>query len=200
MKNQLVTFFGMIVLLFATTASPAMAGIIFDNTGFSSSGVQLVQPENGVGNGSYAQAFSTTSASTITEIELRMSNLSGSTFSIDIFSSIGSVPFALVASVLSGSGNFVSPKIIPLNISLSQNTDYYVVATVTSGSLSWSYTGATTGLNAFNNGNGWTSTTDQPLQMKVTAVPEPAPAALLGIALLAGGIVALRQKRSGSIA
>jgi hypothetical protein len=156
---------------------------------------------NLAGSGSYAQAFSTTAQdATISEIRFNLATISAS-YSVDIYASNGSIPTgAVIANVFSGSSSLSSPTTISgLNIVLDPNTQYFVAASVTSGILSWSYTADDTApytsLNAFNNGIGWVTSNVQPLQMKVTAVPEPSTGILLAMAGCAAAVFR-RYRRS----
>jgi hypothetical protein len=186
----------------ASVSAPGVwATTIFDNTGYFVNGGQLVQPQNNAGSGSYAQAFTTTAVdATITDIELRLSTFFTGNYSVDIYASDGSVPTGpVVANVFSGGTDFPSPKILTgLNIALSLNTQYFIAVSVTSGSLLWTYTNAYTDLNAFDNGTGWGTSTAQPLQMKVSAVPEPSTWALLILVGIGFAVARSRRSRSSS--
>lgn len=170
----------------AAVAPFARATTIFDNTPFTQNGAQFIQVPNFAGSGSYAQAFSTTAQdATISEIRFLLFTISAGTYSADIYASNGSTPTGpALANVFSGSATLSSPVTVSgLNIALSPSTEYFVAVSVTSGSLGWFYTNADTSpnttLNAFSDGTGWQTSSVQPLQMKVSAVPEPSTWALV---------------------
>ncbi|MFZ4681731.1 MAG: choice-of-anchor R domain-containing protein [Terrimicrobiaceae bacterium] len=202
MTARKLFFISAIGFVISATVGNTQAATIFDNTVFTQNGAQGIQVPDLSGSGSYAQAFSTTAQdATITEIQFLLSTFSAGSYSVDIYASDGFIPTGpILANVFSGSTSFTSPRTVSgLNITLAPSTQYFIAASVTSGSLLWSYTNANTApnttLNASNDGNGWVTSNSEPLQMKVTAVPEPSIGILLAVAGCAAAVFR-RYRRS----
>jgi hypothetical protein len=202
MKIIVSVLSGWLFVVGALTCQSVSAAVVFNNRGDLKGGTEVV--DGGGTNGWWGQAFSTTASATIvTDVVLSMSNgNAGTAFSVGIYSSVAgsglNVPGSLTQSIFTGTpGQFFSPfSITGLNVPLSPSTEYFVVVSPTVGALDWDFTNASSSLNAnsVDQGGTWSSTTSAPLQMSITAVPEPATLSLLAAAGLFGGLAVVRRR------
>lgn len=178
-------------VLMACAASSAKADlVIFDNITQTLSGLQAVTTKTGT-NGWWAEGFTSPGTSINLNSATFLMVGAGMSFDIKLYLSDGNpttpVPTgSSLATIYSGSPGVLSGTftVSGLNIPLIANTNYFVATEVSSGSVFWQYTNASTNPTASNYGPGWVGSTAFPLQMKLqnTSVPEPSTLALAGVA------------------
>jgi hypothetical protein len=190
LREKLIHFVAAGVAALALVALPAQAQERVSNLGESTNDsydVDFTGPE--------AQAFTTDSGTyNLTSVTINISGVTnaGGNFTLRIFSDSGGLPGSVVSGgVLSGPGNPVVGQNVYTaagTLTLAPNTQYWVVAQVSSGagSYDWSttasfnQTGSWTILDneAYSEDAGatWDSDVDV-LQMSVSATPAGAPAA-----------------------
>ena len=189
----------MLTVAITCCGSTSRAGVVlFDN-------LSAGQPTGyfGVTNSQWvAQAFSTTATGyVLDEVSLRLWNQNGTTgnFEIQVWDALGTSgsPGAQVGSAIYtgqaaslgvSSGSLLT--IAGLSVALGANTTYNLVARGTTltgaGFLAWDATDVITS-NSYDtiNGSEWSGPFTQNLYMKVSAVPEPSTAIMIGAALAA---------------
>ena len=205
----------MLTVAIACCGPASRAGVVlFDNLSAGSFNGSF-----GVTNTQWvAQAFSTTATDyVLDEVSLRLWNQNGTTgnFQIQVWDALGTsgrpgaqVGSAIYTGLAQNLGNS-SPGLLTipaLSVALGANTAYYLVARGTTltdvgdpdesspGTLYWDATNVNTS-NSYDttNGSSWTGPFSQNLYMKVTAVPEPAPAIMIAAGLAAWAM--LRRRR-----
>lgn len=195
----------MLTVAIVCCGSASRAGVIlFDNLSAGSPNGDF-----GVTNSQWvAQAFSTTATGyVLDEVSLRLWNQNGTTgnFEIQVWTSgtsgspgvqVGSAIYTGQAASLGDSTSLLT--IAGLSVALGANTTYNLVARGTTltpvdsgfgpspGSLAWNATDVITS-NSYDtiNGSEWRGPFTQNLYMKVSAVPEPSTAIMIGAALAA---------------
>lgn len=187
----------MLTVAIACCGSASRAGVVlFDNLSAGDPNGNF-----GVNNSQWvAQAFSTTATGyVLDEVSLRLWNPNGTTgsFQIQVWTSgtsgrpgaqVGSAIYTGQAASLGDSDSLLT--IAGLSVALGANTPYYLVARGTTlddaGFLAWNATNVITS-NSYDtiNGSTWNGPYSQNLYMKVSAVPEPSTAIMIGAALAA---------------
>lgn len=188
----------MLTVAIACCGSASRAGVVlFDNLAAGSPNGFF-----GVTNTQWvAQAFSTTATGyVLNEVSLRLWNPNGTTgsFQIQVWDALGTSgrPGAQVGSAIyTGQAASLGDSdslltIAGLSVALGANTPYYLVARGTTlddaGFLAWNATDVITS-NSYDtiDGSTWGGPYSQNLYMKVSAVPEPSTAIMIGAGLAA---------------
>jgi hypothetical protein len=186
------------------TSRPAAAAVtVYDNLGNGNNGFFGIGP-----NAWFAERFKSDATNLkITDVTIRLAATTPGPYSLDLYSDVAGVPGAPLANLFTG--NTANGDVHYSTSALTApGTTYWIVASVPTGAVINSGWGTTstlsgTGTGFFslvamsaNQGASWTTRGDVAQQMRILAdVPEPATAALVGIAAALSTLARRRPER-----
>jgi hypothetical protein len=184
------------------TSRPAAAAItVYDNLANGNNGFFGIAP-----NAWLAERFKSDATNLkITDVTIRLGTQTPGPYSLDLYSDVAGVPGVPLANLFTGTSANGDVH-YSTNALTAPGTTYWIVASAPTGAVintGWGTTSTLSGTgtgffslvaSSANQGASWTTRGDVAQQMRILAdVPEPATAALVGIAALS--ILARRRER-----
>jgi hypothetical protein len=194
----------LVVVACIAFAQPAAAAVtVYNNLANGNNGFFGVGPNNWL-----AERFKSDATNLrIADVTIRLSTQTPGPYSLDLYSDVAGVPGVPVANLFTG--NSASGDVhYSSNALTAPSTTYWIVASAPTGAVlntGWGTTSSLSGTgtgffslvaNSSNQGASWTTRSDVAQQMQLLAdVPEPATAALVGIAALSTLVHRRRRER-----
>jgi hypothetical protein len=183
-------------LSLSVAAIQATATVIYNNLGVTSGGGSALLPPNGP----QANSFSTSTAATLTDVELMMlanNPADGGSFTVSLLSDSSTAPGTLLDTIAVVADSSLTTSfadydyVLTSPVALTSSTRYWIEASQAAGTAVWSFDATNGGVGVaseFNlfSGSVVANSALTPNQMEVNVAPEPASWTLM----IAFGIVA----------